>query len=94
MIPPTERFDIFPPALTGGCSEGLDAFIFFFKQTFTGTFASDDPDKKYLTTFREFTGGLFLWKVANGGLSQGCNNAYLLIVILTNTCAHVGQLMS
>ena len=27
MIPP-KRFDIFP--LTGGCSEGLDAFIFFF----------------------------------------------------------------
>ena len=29
MIPP-KRFDIFP--LTGGCSEGLDAFRFFFKQ--------------------------------------------------------------
>ena len=28
-IPP-KRFDIFP--LTGGCSEGLGAFIFFFKQ--------------------------------------------------------------
>ena len=28
MIPP-KRFDIFP--LTGGCSEGLDAFRFFFK---------------------------------------------------------------
>ena len=28
MIPP-KRFDIFFP-LTGGCSEGLDAFIFFF----------------------------------------------------------------
>ena len=30
MILP-KRFDIFSP-LTGGCSEGLDAFIFFFKQ--------------------------------------------------------------
>ena len=29
MIPP-KRFDIFPP--TGGCSEGLDAFRFFFTQ--------------------------------------------------------------
>ena len=29
MIPP-KRFDIFSP-LTGGCSEGLDAFRFFFK---------------------------------------------------------------
>ena len=28
LIPP-KRFDIFPP--TGGCSEGLDAFKFFFK---------------------------------------------------------------
>ena len=28
MIPP-KRFDMFP--LTGGCPEGLDAFIFFFK---------------------------------------------------------------
>ena len=28
-IPP-KRFDIFPP-LTAGCSEGLDAFIFFFE---------------------------------------------------------------
>ena len=28
MIPP-KRFDIFP--LTGGCSEGLDAFRFLFK---------------------------------------------------------------
>ena len=28
LIPP-KRFDIFPP-LTGGCSEGLDAFRFFF----------------------------------------------------------------
>ena len=28
MIPP-KRFDIFP--LTGGCSEGLGAFRFFFK---------------------------------------------------------------
>ena len=33
MIPP-KRFDIFP--LTGGCSEGLDAFrVFFKKQTQT-----------------------------------------------------------
>ena len=30
MILP-KRFDIFPP-LTEGCSEGLDAFRFFFKQ--------------------------------------------------------------
>ena len=29
MFPP-KRFDIFP--LTGGCSEGLDAFRYFFKQ--------------------------------------------------------------
>ena len=29
MIPP-KRFDVFP--LTGGCSEGLGAFRFFFKQ--------------------------------------------------------------
>ena len=29
MIPP-KRFDLFPP-LAGGCSEGLDAFRFFFK---------------------------------------------------------------
>ena len=29
LIPP-KRFDIFFP-LTGGCSEGLGAFIFFFK---------------------------------------------------------------
>ena len=29
MIPP-KRFDISPP-LTGGCSEGLDAFRFFFE---------------------------------------------------------------
>ena len=29
IIPP-KRFDIFP--LTGGCSEGLDDFIFVFKQ--------------------------------------------------------------
>ena len=27
---PRKRFDIFFP-LTGGCSQGLDAFIFFFK---------------------------------------------------------------
>ena len=31
LIPP-KRFDISPP-LTGGCSEGLGAFIFFFKPT-------------------------------------------------------------
>ena len=31
MIPPTKRFDIFSP-MTGGCSEGLGAFRFFFKQ--------------------------------------------------------------
>ena len=31
MIPPTKRFDISPPCV--GCSEGLDAFRFFFKQT-------------------------------------------------------------
>ena len=30
LIPP-KRFDNFPP-LTGGCSEGLGAFRFFFKQ--------------------------------------------------------------
>ena len=30
IIPP-KRFDIFP--LTGGCSEGLDAFRVFFKHT-------------------------------------------------------------
>ena len=30
IIPP-KRFDISPP-LTEGCSEGLDAFRFFFKQ--------------------------------------------------------------
>ena len=30
LIPP-KRFDIFP--LTGGCSEGLGAFRFFFKHT-------------------------------------------------------------
>ena len=31
MIPPTnKRFDIFPPVCVG-CSEGLDAFRFFFK---------------------------------------------------------------
>ena len=30
MIPP-KRFDVFFP-LTEGCSEGLDAFIFFFKK--------------------------------------------------------------
>ena len=29
MIPPTKRFDMFP--LTGGCSEGLGAFRFFFE---------------------------------------------------------------
>ena len=34
MIPP-KRFDIFLP-LTGGCSEGLDAFRFFFKQCIAG----------------------------------------------------------
>ena len=28
---PHERFDIFSP-LTGGCSEGLDTFRFFFKK--------------------------------------------------------------
>ena len=31
MIPPTKRFDISSPCV--GCSEGLDAFRFFFKQT-------------------------------------------------------------
>ena len=31
MIPPTKCFDISPPCV--GCSEGLDAFRFFFKQT-------------------------------------------------------------
>ena len=30
LIPP-KRFDIFSP-LTGGCSEGLGAFRFFFKE--------------------------------------------------------------
>ena len=30
MIPPTKRFDIFSPCV--GCSEGLDAFRFFFKK--------------------------------------------------------------
>ena len=30
-ILPTKRFDMFSP-LTGRCSEGLDTFIFFFKQ--------------------------------------------------------------
>ena len=30
-----------PPALTGGCSEGLDAFRFFFKQH--STIDSDSP---------------------------------------------------
>ena len=33
MIPPN-RFDIFP-SLTEGCSEGLDAFRFFFKQLYS-----------------------------------------------------------
>ena len=32
LIPP-KRFDIFFP-LTGGCSEGLGAFRFFFKNTY------------------------------------------------------------
>ena len=31
LIPPTKRFDIFPPIITGGCSEGLGMFWFFFK---------------------------------------------------------------
>ena len=31
MIPPNKSVDIFP--LTGGCSEGLDAFRFFFRTT-------------------------------------------------------------
>ena len=31
MIPPNNRYDIFFP-LTGGCSEGLGAFCFFFKK--------------------------------------------------------------
>ena len=31
LIPPTKRFDNFS-LLTGGCSEGLGAFSFFFKQ--------------------------------------------------------------
>ena len=30
MIPFTKRFDIFSPCV--GCSEGLDAFIFFFEK--------------------------------------------------------------
>ena len=29
-----KRFDIPPPPLTGGCSEGLDAFRFFFQQLY------------------------------------------------------------
>ena len=33
LIPP-KRFDSFPP-LTGGCSEGLGAFCFFFKHLHT-----------------------------------------------------------
>ena len=32
LIPP-KRFDISPP-LSGGCSEGLGAFLFFFKKRF------------------------------------------------------------
>ena len=31
MIPPTKRFDIFPPPTGGCCSDGLDVFSFFFK---------------------------------------------------------------
>ena len=32
MIPPTKRFDIFSHLTDEACSEGLDAFRFFFKQ--------------------------------------------------------------
>ena len=40
MIPP-KLFDIFSP-LTEGCSEGLDAFRFFFKQMYL-TWVNVDP---------------------------------------------------
>ena len=43
MIPP-KRFDIFP--LPGGCSEGLDAFRFFFKYLPEGKRTTYSPYKK------------------------------------------------
>ena len=46
MIPP-KRFDIFSP-LTGGCSEGLGTFRFFFEHTYIHTNGGDLGGKKKL----------------------------------------------
>ena len=50
MIPP-KRFHISPPDLSGGCSEGLDAFIHFFKQQRQQksgvVFAAHDPTQTF-----------------------------------------------
>ena len=39
-----KRFDIFSP-LTGGCSEGLGAFLFFFKQKHGSTYHNQNYPK-------------------------------------------------
>ena len=48
MIRPNKRFDITPPPpLTGGCSEGLNALGFFFKQRIL-----EDSRLEYRTVLR------------------------------------------
>ena len=59
MIPP-KRFDMFPPGW--GCSEGLDAFRFFFKkcQVYVRAFSAHVP----VTSLR-----FFVYFQVNTGLS-------------------------
>ena len=63
MIPP-KRFDIFPP-LTGGSSEGLGAFWFFFKNSETGRPGSSEVPRNPLTRWDVSStpaNGIFLTK--------------------------------
>ena len=52
LIPP-KRFDIFSP-LTGGCSEGLGAFCFLFKQQLTFLFFASGEPHFYISCFLVF----------------------------------------
>ena len=68
LIPP-KRFDIFSP-ITGGCSEGLGAFWFFFKQL-TAKFCPGDVEVDNFFSFfcKQFWGNQ-LYPCLSGGYSR------------------------
>ena len=73
MIPPT-RFDIF--LLTGGCSEGLDAFSFFLKKKYDGGWWSF-VGNHYLPWHILFVASGFEWFTASCSVAvESCSHVY------------------